>query len=112
MADALDSGSSVLWGVRVQLPPSAPALYEGIAQVLIRLDDSLSHPSFMQGSHLIASSGFVGSRLVSPAQFVVLSDTYLTPTRGSEFAVGGVADESTLPLASHLAGCRSHASCC
>ncbi len=82
MADALDSGSSVLWGVRVQLPPSAPALYEGIAQVLITLDDSLSHPLFMQGSHLITSSGFVGSRLVFPAQFVRLLNTYLTPTKG------------------------------
>ncbi len=80
MADALDSGSSVLWGVRVQLPPSAPSFYEGVAQVVITLDDSLSHPSFMQGSHLITSSGFVGSRLVFPAQFVRLLDTYLTPT--------------------------------
>ncbi len=86
MADALDSGSSVLWGVRVQLPPSAPALYEGIAQVLIRLDDSLSHPSFTQGSHLITSSGFVGSRLVFPAQFVRLLDTRLTPNRGQAVA--------------------------
>ncbi len=98
--------------VRVQIPASAPSSDGGIAQVVITLDDSLSHPSFTQGSRLITSSGFVGSRLVFPAQFVVLSDTYLTPTRGGEFAVGGVADESTLPLASHLAGCRSHESNC
>ena len=68
--------------VRVQVPASAPCLYEGIGQVLVGLDDTLSHPSFMQSSRLITSSGFVGSRLVFPAQFVRLLDTYLTPTKG------------------------------
>ncbi len=68
MADALDSGSSVLWGVRVQLPPSAPALYEGIAQVLIGLTiPSLTlHSRRVHASspHLV-SSGLVWSFLLS-----------------------------------------------
>ncbi len=74
--------------VRVQVPASAPSLCEGIAQVLIRLDDSLPHPSFMQSSRLITSSGFVGSHLVFPAQFVVLPDTYLIPIRGGSRQAG------------------------
>ena len=63
------------------IPPSAPALCEGIAQVVVRLDDPLVIPTSILLLSVIRSSAFIGSRRVFSGPVVPLTDTHLTPAR-------------------------------
>ncbi len=70
LADAPDSGSGALRGVRVQIPASAPRFCEGIVQVVVWLEDPLVIPASTRLVSVDGSSAFVGSRRAFSAQFV------------------------------------------